>query len=70
MKRFPATKARLVLRALLRIGWVIIRQVGSHRILAKEGYENYVFTFHDSVEVSPSALKVISKLTGLQPEDL
>jgi predicted RNA binding protein YcfA (HicA-like mRNA interferase family) len=70
MKRFPATKARLVLRALLRIGWVIIRQVGSHRILAKEGYENYTFSFHDSDELGHYILKDISKETGLQPEDL
>ena len=70
MKRFPATKARLVLRALLRIGWVIIRQVGSHRILAKEGYEDYIFAYHDSEELSPVTLRRIAKNTGLRPEDL
>ena len=55
MIKFPATQARRVLRALLRIGWVIIRQVGSHRILAKEGYENYTFAYHDSVEIPHDA---------------
>ena len=38
MNRWPSTKARQVLAALLRIGWTIKRQSGtSHRILAPPG---------------------------------
>lgn len=36
MSQWPAAKARRVLAALLRIGWVIKRESGSHRTLARE----------------------------------
>jgi predicted RNA binding protein YcfA (HicA-like mRNA interferase family) len=38
MTGWPATKARRVLAALLRIGWTIKRQTGSHRTLARDGW--------------------------------
>jgi predicted RNA binding protein YcfA (HicA-like mRNA interferase family) len=65
-----ATKARLVIAALQRIGWRIKRQKGSHRTLARPGWSDYIFAFHDRVEVSPVALARIGKKTGLRPEDL
>jgi hypothetical protein len=34
---WPATKARLVLAALLRIGWTVKRATGSHRSPASRG---------------------------------
>jgi len=38
MSRWPSTKARRVLAALLRIGWSIKREVkGSHRVLTRPG---------------------------------
>jgi hypothetical protein len=36
-----------VLAALLRIGWRVVRQRGSHRVLARDGFLNFVFAFHD-----------------------
>jgi predicted RNA binding protein YcfA (HicA-like mRNA interferase family) len=65
-----ATKARRVLAALLRIGWTIKRETGSHRTLAREGRANYVFAFHDNEELGPKMLARIAKHTGLTPEDL
>jgi REP element-mobilizing transposase RayT len=47
MSHWPATKARRVLAALLRIGWQIKRQSSSHRTLARPGWPDYVFAFHD-----------------------
>ena len=39
MSAWPSTRARQVLAALLlRIGWVVKRQTGSHRTLAREGW--------------------------------
>ena len=71
MGDFPATKAKKVLAALLRIGWKIKRQSGgSHRILYKEGWKNHVFAYHKGEEVGPDTLKQIAKETGLKPEDL
>ena len=70
MSRWPATKAKQVLAALLRIGWTIAWQTGSHRRLKREGWANYTFAFHDSDEIGPALLTQIAKKTGLKPEDL
>jgi predicted RNA binding protein YcfA (HicA-like mRNA interferase family) len=70
MSTWGARKARLVLAALLRIGWRIKRQSGSHRTLAREGYTDFVFAFHDGEEIGPRMLSRIAKHTGLKPEDL
>lgn len=65
MSRFPATKARRVLAALLRIGWTLKRQSGSHRTLSREGWPDLVFAFHDDEEIGPVMLARIAKRTGL-----
>ena len=70
MSQFGAAKARLVLAALLRIGWEQKRQSGSHRTLTRVGWEDYTFAFHDSEEIGPVMLKRVAKKTGLMPEDL
>ena len=70
MTRFPATKARRVLAALLRIGWALKRQSGSHRTLSREGWPDFVFAFHDDEEIGPVMLARIAKRTGLKPGDL
>ena len=71
MSHWPAAKARRVLAALLRIGWTIKRQGGtSHRVLARDGWPDYVFAFHDGVEIGPHMLARIAKHTGLKPDDL
>ena len=71
MSTWPATKARLVLAALLRIGWTIKRQSGSsHRVLSRPGQPDFVFAFHDSEELGPRMLARIARHTGLTPKDL
>lgn len=71
MSRWPATKARQVLAALLRIGWVVKRETrGSHRVLARPWWTDVVFAFHDGEEIGPRMLARIAKNTGLKPEDL
>jgi predicted RNA binding protein YcfA (HicA-like mRNA interferase family) len=67
---WPATKARRVVAALLRNGWSIKRQSGSHRVLERAGWADLVFAFHDDVEIGPRMLARIAKHTGLQPGDL
>jgi predicted RNA binding protein YcfA (HicA-like mRNA interferase family) len=52
------------------MGWSIKRQTGSHRILARAGFPDLVFAFHDSEEIGPRMLARIAKHTGLTPEDL
>jgi predicted RNA binding protein YcfA (HicA-like mRNA interferase family) len=65
-----AAKARRVLSALLRKGWVQKRQAGSHRTLAREGWPDFVFSFHDDEEIGPKMMARIAKHTGLTPNDL
>lgn len=70
MSNWPASKARRVLAALLRLGWNMKRQSGSHRTLAREGWADIVFAFHDDEEIGPRMLARLAKHTGLRPEDL
>ena len=71
MSQWGSRKARLVLAALLRIGWQIKRHSGgSHRVLARDGWPDFVFAFHDGEEIGPRMLARIARRTGLKPEDL
>ncbi len=71
MSQWASCKARLVLAALLRIGWRVKRHSGgSHRILAREGWADFVFAFHEGEEIGPRMLARIARRTGLRPEDL
>jgi predicted RNA binding protein YcfA (HicA-like mRNA interferase family) len=51
-----AGKARRVLAALVRIGWVVERETGSHKTLAREGWPDVVFAFDDGEELGPRML--------------
>ncbi|HJZ04956.1 MAG TPA: type II toxin-antitoxin system HicA family toxin [Patescibacteria group bacterium] len=70
MSEWRSSRAKQVLAALFRIGWMAKRQTGSHRTLSKSGFPNFVFSFHDSEEIGPRMLARIGKRTGLKPEDL
>ena len=71
MSSWPATRARLVLAALLRIGWTVKRQSGgSHKVLARSGWPDFVFAFHDGTEIGPAMLARIARHTGLSKKDL
>jgi predicted RNA binding protein YcfA (HicA-like mRNA interferase family) len=70
MSQWPSAKARQVLKALRGIGWKVKRQSGSHKTLVRDGWPDFVFAFHDRVEIGPKMLARISKHTGLKPEDL
>jgi predicted RNA binding protein YcfA (HicA-like mRNA interferase family) len=70
MRQWSSAKARRVLAALLRIGWTIKRESGSHKILTRPGWPDVVFAFHDGDELGPKMLARIAKHTGLKSEDL
>ncbi|WP_296450465.1 type II toxin-antitoxin system HicA family toxin [Vulcanococcus sp.] len=59
-----------MLSALLTLGWHVKRQSGSHRTLARDGWPDVVFAFHDGEELGPRMLARIAKHTGLKPGDL
>lgn len=68
MSRWPSSKAKRVLAALIKAGWSQKRQSGSHRTLSRDGWPDFVFAFHDGEEIGPALLARIAKHTGLQPE--
>jgi predicted RNA binding protein YcfA (HicA-like mRNA interferase family) len=70
VSQWPAVKAKRLLAALLRSGWSVKRQTGSHRTLTREGWPDFVFAFHDGEEIGPRMLARIAKHTGLAPEHL
>ena len=70
MPNWGAAKAKRVLAALLRIGWRVKRQSGSHRTLERDAWDDVVFAFHDDEEIGPRMLARIGKKTGLKPSDL
>jgi len=70
VSNWPATKAKRVLAALERIGWRVKRQVGSHKMLRRDGWGDYEFAFHDNQELGRKILSRVAKHTGLRPEDL
>ncbi len=70
MSNWPSAKASRVLRALVKVGWTVKRQSGSHRTLARPAWPNVVFAFHDDEKIGPKMLARIAKRTGLTPKDL
>ena len=70
MSNWGSYKATRVLAALIRIGWEVIRQSGSHRTLRRAGWPDYVFAFHDSEEIGPRMMARIARRTGLRPDDM
>ncbi len=66
MSHWSSARAGRVLAALLRIGWATKRQTGSHRVLTRPGWNDFVFAFHEGEEIGPRMLTrigVTSRLT-------
>jgi predicted RNA binding protein YcfA (HicA-like mRNA interferase family) len=70
MNRWPSVKSRRVLAALVRLGWRVKRQRGSHRTLERPGWPDVTFAFHDDEEIGPRMLARVARVTGLTAEDL
>lgn len=70
MSAWPSIKPSRLLAALERIGWRVKRQSGSHRTLARDGYDDCVFAFHDGEEIGPKMVARLAKQTGLSRTDL
>lgn len=51
MSQWSSAKAKRVLAALLRIGWSIKRETGSHKVLSRPDWPDIVFAFHDRDEI-------------------
>jgi predicted RNA binding protein YcfA (HicA-like mRNA interferase family) len=72
VSRWASAKAGRVFKALLRIGWRPVSQSGSHiKLRHLDGkFPDYIWAFHDRVEIGPKMLARIAKHTGLEPSDI
>jgi predicted RNA binding protein YcfA (HicA-like mRNA interferase family) len=70
LSNWPSSKAKKVLKALLKIGFTVKSQSGSHIQLVHPTRGDYTFSSHESEEIGPVMLSKIGKKTGLKPEDL
>ena len=68
MSHWPSTKAKRVLAALERLRWSIKRQSGSHKTLARTGWPDIVFEFHDGEEIGPRMLARWQNIQGSRPK--
>jgi predicted RNA binding protein YcfA (HicA-like mRNA interferase family) len=68
MSQWSSAKAKRVLAALLRIGWSIKRESGSHKILSRLGWPDVVFALHDKDEIGPKMLAASPGTQGSNPK--
>ena len=62
-------KARQVLKALRKLGWEEVSCRGSHHKM-RRGEESQMFSYHDSVELGPTQLKIVARDFGVSEGDL
>ncbi len=70
MGTIPVLKPREVERLLERVGFVLIRQRGSHRQYRHPDGRQTTLPFHGNRDVSPILLRQIARDIGLTPEQL
>jgi predicted RNA binding protein YcfA (HicA-like mRNA interferase family) len=63
MTSWPSAKARQVLAALQRIGWEVKRSSGSRRTLARPGWSDFVYSFHENEEIGPKMQNALTHCT-------
>jgi predicted RNA binding protein YcfA (HicA-like mRNA interferase family) len=72
MPQFPSMKARALLAVLLRepLGYEIVRQSGSHRVLRAADRPEILFSYHDGATVPPGVVrKILVKIVGLDEDE-
>jgi predicted RNA binding protein YcfA (HicA-like mRNA interferase family) len=70
MARLPVLKPREVVRVLEKLGFVKVRQRGSHKQYRHADGRCTTVPFHGSRDVSPLLLKQIIKDIRITPEEL
>jgi len=67
--RLPVVTGRQVVRALERLGFVALRQRGSHLVLGK-GDRRVVVPLHTGDDLKPGTLGTILKNAGITADEL
>ena len=70
MSRLPVCKAREVLAALRKVGFVVDHHTGSHAILYKPGHPNPVTVPIHTGDMKPGTLRRLIKDAGLTVDDI
>ncbi len=68
MPVLPKLRGRVVVKALTRDGWELVRQKGSHMILVKEG-SWATLSVPDHKEIAPGTLRSIIRASGLTVDE-
>ena len=70
MGKYPVLKLKEVVAILERLGFVEVRQRGSHRQYRHPDGRNTTVPFHKGRDISPILLRQIAKDIGLTVEEL
>jgi predicted RNA binding protein YcfA (HicA-like mRNA interferase family) len=70
MAKYPVLKAQEVAAILEKLGFVEVRQRGSHRQYRHPDGQGTTVPFHRGRDISPILLRQIAKDIGLTVEDL
>jgi predicted RNA binding protein YcfA (HicA-like mRNA interferase family) len=65
-----SARASRVYGAILRVGWRLKRQKGSHRRLERDGWPDATFAFHDGDEIGPVMMAKLGEQFGFGPDDV
>lgn len=69
MPKMPSVKAKRLLAALLKLGFVVIRQRGGHAVLHHSDGRMTVVPMHTG-DVPPGTLRAILDDAHLEPKDI
>lgn len=69
MGTLPVLKSREVIRALTRLGFIEIRQRGSHKQLRHPDGRQTTVPVHAGRDISPALLRQIIKDVGITPDE-
>lgn len=70
MPKLPCLTARQIIAVLEKVGFVLVRQSGSHRIFKNSAGKRATVPFHASETLHPKVLKSILRDADLTVEDL
>ncbi len=68
MPQVPRLKGREIVRIFESLGWILVRQRGSHLILVREGHLA-TLSVPDHKEVAQGTLRSLIKAAGLTPAE-
>jgi len=69
MGRMAQILAERMIRAMRRLGWVLIRQAGSHAVLGKEGHNPITIPIHSGKTLKEGTARAILKQAGVTEEE-